>query len=120
MITSTYGVVTTLEPSDPPLGASFLFAAGGMIGFAVLLSSITAFGDDDAEADGIKTVALASLLNILSVLGAVGAGAAVAAVGNGLGIWLLAPLVASAVYLPLNGLEYALAEAEEDDEDGGG
>jgi hypothetical protein len=44
MITATYGIVSGLEPSSPPFGYSFLFAAGGVVGLAMIMGLATRRG----------------------------------------------------------------------------
>jgi hypothetical protein len=119
MITSVFGVVSALE-RRPAAGDVFLFAAGGVLGFVAVAWLGQLVDDPEAEAERTRILLLASALSLFSVLGAVGAGALVAWLGQGWYVWLVAPLAGCTAFLLLNGLEFAVAQrGEEEDEQGG-
>lgn len=114
MITSTFGAVAALAAS-PTAPDVFLFATGGVLGFGTVGLLGELVDDPDAEAERTQVVLVASLLSLFSVTGAVGAGALIAWLAGGWIAWLVGPYAAVVVFLLLNGLEYALAQFEEDD-----
>jgi hypothetical protein len=113
MITSAFGVVSSLE-SRPTAGDIFLFAAGAVGGFVGVLLLGRALAVPDTEARRTDVVLLASALSVFSVLAAVGAAGGISWAASGWVAWLVAPLAACATFLLVNGVEYAVAELEED------
>jgi MFS family permease len=114
MITSSFGIVAALAP-DPPTWAYFLFALGASAGFPLVLATATkGFRDQSFEAERTDVLVFAAVLNVASVLAGVGAAALVAWPASGWVAWLAAPIAATVAYLVVNGLEYMIAEREEE------
>ncbi len=114
MITSVFGVVSALDPG-PAAWEVVLFAAGAVLGFVAiaLLGELVAV--PDTEAERTRLVLVASLLSLSSVLGGVGAATLVAWAAAGWAAWLFAPFAGGVAFLLVNGLEYAVAEVEEEE-----
>ncbi|HVS84183.1 MAG TPA: hypothetical protein VHD91_00965 [Gaiellaceae bacterium] len=115
MITSSFGVVQALEP-HPRVWELFVFAAGAVAGFACVAALGSAFDDPEAEPERTGVVLVASLLSFFSVLGGVGAAALAAWLLGSPEAWPVGGFAAVTAFLLLNGLEYAVAELEEDDD----
>ncbi len=113
MITSAFGAVSVLAP-HPRLWEMFLFAAGAVGGFSAVGALGKLLDDPVAEAERTDVIFLASALGFFSVLAGVGVAALAAwllpaAVG-----WPVAGFGGSTAFLLANGLEYAVAELEEE------
>lgn len=116
MVTSSFGVLAAMEP-NPPLWAYFLFAFGAALGFPlVILPATKGWRELSFDAERTSVLLFAAVINVTSVLIGVGAAALVAWPTSGWAAWLTAPIAASALYLLVNGVEYAVAEEEEDRE----
>jgi hypothetical protein len=114
MITSAFGAVSTLQPAERPW-EMFLFGGGGVAGFALVTAVGHLVADPEEQPERVRVVLFAALLAVFSVLGGIGGAALVAWLVGGWEAWLLAPLAGSAAFILLNGLEYALAEIEEEE-----
>lgn len=113
MVTSSFGVVYSLEP-DPGLWAYFAFAAGAALGFPLVVGVATkGWREVTFDAERTEVLIFASAINVASVLGGVGAAALVAWAAGQWAAWTFAPLAATCVYLAAQGIEYAVAEEEE-------
>jgi hypothetical protein len=112
MITSSFGAVTAFH-RHPRVWEMFLFATGAVAAFALVALAGELLDDPETEAERTSVVLLASVLSVFSVLGAVGAAALAAWLFGSWPAWLLGGFAAVAVFLLLNGLEYAVAELEE-------
>ena len=93
----------------------FLFAAGSVAGFALVAGLGELADDPEEEAERTNVVLVASALSFFSVLGGVGAAAFAAWLLGGWAGWLAGGFAAVTVFLLLNGLEYAVAELEEEE-----
>ena len=113
MITSAFGAVSTLEPR-PRVWEMFLYAAGGVGGFAVVGALGKLLHDPHTEPERTRVVFLASVLGFFSVLAGVGAAALAAWLLPGWPGWPVGAFAASTVFLLANGIEYAVAEQEVD------
>jgi hypothetical protein len=114
MITSSFGLVAALDPR-PPVWAYFLFAAGAGTGFPlVLLAATKGFRELSFDAERSSVLVFAALINVASILAGVGGAGLVAWPIDGWAAWTVAPVVATSCYLLVNGLEYAVAEEEEE------
>ena len=108
LITSTFGIVHA-EDGGPTVVQSFLFALGTSITFSVLAGIVTRGFQQRVEREPPVVLSLSVALSAISISGGLGSAALIAWAVNGWVSWFLAPLVASAVYLVLSGLESALA-----------
>jgi len=115
MITSAFGAVAALEP-HPHVWEMFLYAAGGVTGFSVVAAVGRLVDDPEAEAERTDVVFLASVLSFFSVLCGVGGAAFAAWLLPHWIAWPVAGLGAVILFLLANGIEYAVAELEEDDQ----
>lgn len=114
MITATFAVVSGLNGS-PAVWDVFFFAFAAVAGFTLVLGvSTSGFREKTSEAERTGVLIVAAAFNFVSVLSGLGVGTLVAWVGHGWAVWLAAPAAAAATYLLANGLEYAVAEEEED------
>ena len=113
MITSVFGVVSALDPG-PAAWEVVLFAGGAVLGFVAIALLAELVDVPEAEPERTRLVLLASVLSLSSVLGGVGAATLVAWRASGWAGWLFSPLAASVAFLLVNGLEYAVAQVEED------
>jgi len=115
MITATFGVATALVGTPRPWEV-FLYATGALVAF-VCVESVATFGfrAESTEGDRTEMLFLAAALNSISVLGGVGAGAFVPWLLTGWPAWLCSSLLATVVFLLLNGIEFTLAAEEEED-----
>jgi hypothetical protein len=114
MITSSYGVVSASEQS-PDVAEVYAFMAGAVLGFvAVLAAASRGFRRAGMEAEKTKVLVAAAALSIGSTAVGLGAATLVTVLLSGLLAWGLAPFAASAAFLVVLGLEFALAEEIED------
>jgi hypothetical protein len=113
MITSSFGAVSVLAPR-PRVWDMFLFAAGAVAGFSLVGAAGKLLDDPEAEAERTDVVLLASALSFFSVLAGVGVAALAAWLLPAWPAWLVGGFGASTGFLLANGLEYAVAEREED------
>ena len=113
MITSAFGAVSALEPR-PRVWEMFLYAAGAVAGFSLVGAAGKLLHDPGAEASRTDVVLLASALSFFSVLAGVGAAAIAAWLLPAWLAWPVAAFGASTTFLLTNGIEYAVAEFEED------
>jgi heme/copper-type cytochrome/quinol oxidase subunit 3 len=115
MITSSFGVVAAFEGTSGAWWVYALYALGATIGFGLVMAPATiGVADAPPEVERTEVLLVAVLLNSASVLAGVGVAALVVRLVDGWIAWLVAPLAASVAYLVVNGLEYSIAEAEED------
>ncbi len=114
MITASFGAIVSQEPR-PRVWECFLFAAGAVLGFTlVLLVATRGFRQKSFDADRPEVLVVAALLNLASVASGVGAASLVAWLADGWWVWLVGALGASLAYEVVNGLEYMAAEREEE------
>ncbi len=113
VITSSYGMANAFDRT-PTGGDIILFGLGSVVAFALsgLLSSFLAA--DEEESQRVQVRLIASALSVFSVLTAIGATRLVVWLAGGWEAWFFAPMAAVLVFLVLNGLEYAIAEEEDE------
>ena len=112
LITASFGALNALvgAPGIPQL---FLFVAGAGLGF-VLIEAAASHGFKDAiRGDRREVVVIGSAINLISISSALGAAVLVGYLWPWWVAWLAAPLLATVVYLGVNGLEMALARGAE-------
>lgn len=110
LVTVVFGVVQRAE--GPPDGAQLvLYASGAVLSFT-LLEAVLSRGFTRAMAQHhTEVVALGTAFNVISVLGALASAFGLAAALPPNVAWAVCPFVAGVVYLSLESLETALAEA---------
>ncbi len=126
MITASFGAISAIE-GPPTVGRVFLFVAGAVTS-VTLIDGISSKGFRVRwRGDPSDVIALGAALGYLSVGGGVGGAALAAEILGGWVGWVVAPAVASGVYVLLSGVEMALAralqqereDAEEEEGEGG-
>ena len=115
-ITGTYTLLSS-DASPTPLDV-FAGAAGAVVAFMVAEGLALLFLSDQPDNDSTSTRLLGRMLNLFSVGCALGSAYLIGLWHAGPARWFLATLVASLVFVVLEGLELAVAEARE--EEGGG
>lgn len=105
-IASSSALLTSVR-GTPSAWCLFLFAAGGLFGFAVL-DFVLEFSRNAAAESPEAAFPFAGTLNFISVLCALGTADLVAHVFHTAIAWLLAPLLATVVYLALVAVQVAL------------
>jgi hypothetical protein len=108
VITSVFGVVHA-EIGGPTVWEAVLFGAGTSVTFSILAAVVTRGFTRRVEREAPVVLALAVALSVLSVTASIGAAALDAWVTWGWLAWFTAPLVASAVYILVSGVETMLA-----------
>lgn len=106
--TAAFGLEHALD-GGPSVGQCFLFAIGPSLTFAVLGAAVTRGFQRQVEREPPLVIALAMALSLLSIMAALGATALAAWQLRGNVSWLVAPLVASIVYVAAGALESTLA-----------
>ena len=110
-ITGCYALLTTIAQPDPL--DIFLAAAGAVAAFAVAeLLTLLLLREELQESDSVKL--LGRMLNFLSVGCAMGAAYLCGLLLTGPLSWLTAGFVSALIFIFLEGLELAVAEARED------
>jgi len=108
VITTTFGVVHALD-GGPTVWESLFFGLGTSVTFSVLAAVVTRGFRQRVEREAPVVLSLAAALSVLSICASFGAAVLVAwGLGETLA-WFVAPLVASAVYLVVSGVETMLA-----------
>lgn len=108
-VATTAAGLTTVHGA-PGTGELFLFAIGGLSGFALLELLLLAAGPAEAEPPG-RAFPFVGVLNVLSVTGGLGAASLTThLIGSPLA-WLGSPLAATAAYLMLVAAQVTLVEA---------
>lgn len=105
-IATTSAILASVH-GKPRSGDVFLFAAGGLLAFAVLdaIVALTGTPEEDSPATAFP---FAGALNFVSVGAALGASVALThAVGSAIA-WLLTPLAATSIYLLVVGAQVAV------------
>lgn len=88
----------------------FLYAAGAVLSFTVLTGVLSGGFRKPMPQRPTQTLALATSLNIVSVVVGLAAALPVLQLASGGAAWLLAPFVATTVYLVIESIETAFAE----------
>lgn len=98
-IATTVTILTTVH-GKPGSGPLYLFIAGALVAFAALESVLLVLGGrgEDSDAGG-QAFPFAGVLNCFSVPAALAASIGVAHAVHGELAWLIAPCVATAIYL---------------------
>jgi hypothetical protein len=108
MVTMTTAILTSVH-GNPSAGECALFAAGGLLAFAVLEGVVAAL-PRSRDRDLPEATAFVGVLNLVSVGGGLAVAIAVAHLVDGWSAWLLAPLAATVVYMLLVGAQIAAIE----------
>jgi hypothetical protein len=94
---ATLGLLTEMS-GKPDASRLFLFAAGGVLAFALLEAFLAALGSSAAESPE-HAFPFAGALNVASVAAALGVAALIAHFIRSSLAWFLAPLVTTAIYM---------------------
>jgi hypothetical protein len=116
LATATFGMLT-IGLGTPSRIEILLFAVGATSAFAVVEASASNFFRDPVRPERSNVVLLGSALSVASVTLALSVVIGVTMLFSGWVAWLLAPMVATVVYLLTAGLEMALARARQDETD---
>jgi hypothetical protein len=109
LVTVTFGMLQTLHGS-PAIVEIFLYAAGAVLSFTVLEGILSRGFLRPMPQHRTETQAMGTSLNLLSVGVALAAALLIGTILPSTAAWLLAPFIASIIYLVLESLEIALAE----------
>jgi hypothetical protein len=114
VVTSAFGIVAAFE-GTPTVGEAYAFMSGAVLGFvAVLVVATAGFTRTAMEAERTEILAIATALALGSTASGLGAATLVVHFLGGWLAWGLAPFVASAMFLLVLGLEFAVVEEVED------
>ena len=114
-LASTSALLVSTQ-SGPSAADVFLFAFGGLVAFA-LLDAVVEISRGRGDEEAQVAFAFAGALNFFSVFIALGAVDALAHALHAEVTWLLAPAVATAVYLLVVGVQVSVAERIRGDRD---
>lgn len=109
VVTVTFALAQSVEGS-PGVPEIFLYAAGAVLSFTVLTGVLSGGFRKPMPQHPTQTLALATSLNIVSVVVGLAAALPVLQLASGGAAWLLAPFVATTVYLVIESIETAFAE----------
>jgi hypothetical protein len=116
MITATFGVISS-ELGSPSVGEVFLFCGGGISGVTIVEAIASRGFTMQLRGEPSDVVALGSSFSYLSVGVSVGAAALVALLLSGWLGWTIGALSATGVYVPISGIEMALAHRAREESD---
>ncbi|QDQ98293.1 hypothetical protein [Tomitella fengzijianii] len=112
LITATFGLLQSSEGS-PPAGTIMLFAVGAVLPFSILEAIASRGFRRSSRTQNEKVILLGTATNLISVAAALGAGYGTGVLLHGNVAWLVAPFVAGLVYMLVESVELAVAEAIE-------
>lgn len=107
-IASTSALLVSTQNS-PPAAAVFLFALGGLASFA-LLDALLELSREPGDEESDVAFPFAGALNFFSVLAALGLVDALVHAVHAEVVWLLAPALATAVYLAVVAVQVSVAK----------
>jgi hypothetical protein len=112
LATVGFGALSSLAGS-PSIAQMFLYAVGGGLGFALVELVASRGFRKEMKGERSDVVVLGSAINVISISAGLGVVVAIGSLWRWWVAWLLAPLVATVVYLLVVGFEVAFARRAE-------
>lgn len=114
MVSSSFGMAASFE-GTPTAGEAYAFMSGAVLGFVAVLTIATlGFTRTAIETERPEVLTFATALALGSPASGLGAATGVVHFLGGWLAWALAPFAASAVFLLVLGLEFAVVEEAEE------